>query len=129
MVLSPAPASMLVAVAMATNTNAAGKPRLRRAVAKIPAVTARVMTGACHDGAPSQAVIAPHANSRTISPSTSTPSAAGSCCKPMITAMPAVNPSTTGNGMYFIARPAPVTANTSSMRPANTPTTSTPSVP
>ena len=120
---------MLMAVAAATNTSAAGKPLRTRAASTIPAATARVITGACHAGVSNQALIEPHANPRTFSPSTSTPSAAGSCWRPMINAIPAVKPSTTGSGMYFIARPAPVNASKSSMSPASTPTTSTPSAP
>ena len=48
----------------------------------------------------------------------SVPKAAGTCCRKMMTAMPSVKPSITGQGMKLTARPSFSTPATSTMRPA-----------
>ena len=58
-----------------------------------------------------------------------TPSAAGTCWRKMITAMPTVNPSTTGHGTKARKRPSRGRRPRRSGRPAMSPTTSTASAP
>ena len=50
------------------------------------------------------------------------PSAAGTCCRKMMTAIPRVNPSMTGHGMYVTARPRCSTPAATTMIPASRPT-------
>ena len=54
-----------------------------------------------------------------------TPTAAGTCCRKMIVAMPRVNPSTTGHGMYVTTRPSRATPASSTIAPPMSATTGT----
>ena len=56
----------------------------------------------------------------------STPSAAGSCCRAMTTAIPAVNPSITGIGSSRTSPPTRANASTTRIAPASSPTVRTP---
>lgn len=58
-----------------------------------------------------------------------TPSAGGTCCMKMITAMPTVKPSTTGHGMNALYRPSRAKAAATKNIPARIDTTKTACVP
>ena len=59
----------------------------------------------------------------------STPSAVGSCCRAMTTAIPAVNPSITGIGSSRTSPPTRANASTTRITPASSPTVRTPLAP
>lgn len=58
-----------------------------------------------------------------------TSTAAGTCCRKMIAAMPSVNPSTTGHGMNATARPSLATPASRTIAPARTATIGTAAAP
>jgi hypothetical protein len=116
--------SSATTVATTTASSDAGRARCRRvAVSMTTATTTTTATAASRPDEPT-ADSARTATTAVFSPSGfGTPSAAGTCCRKMIAAMPTVNPSTTGQGTY--ARHLPRRANeaATSIAPAMIPTT------
>ena len=84
-----------------TAMSAIGTAGRMRTKANITAATSNVTVTAAHCGFDSHVRTASSATKNTRSPSAETPSAAGTCCSAMMTAMPMVNPSMTGRGMNF----------------------------
>jgi hypothetical protein len=99
MVATSRPAAVLVTVAAATASSDAGRLRCRRGTTAITATTSTTMPAAasCPDDRASRTAWA--ATTAVFSPSgRATPRAMGTCWRKMITAMPTVKPSTTGQG-------------------------------
>jgi hypothetical protein len=88
-------------VAAATPMRENGTPGRRRAPRSIKAATPRATATAAGCGWRAKRVTASAATAHTLSPcAPETPRAAGTCCRAMTTAMPAVKPSITGVGRY-----------------------------
>ena len=88
-------------MAATTANSDAGSDRRIRGTTTITATTSSTNATACTCPSETESPTARTATTAAFSPSgLATPSAAGTCCKKMITAMPTVNPSTTGHGMY-----------------------------
>ena len=101
-----------------------------RAPSSMTAATARARTTAVQFGALANSPMARQATTSTLSPSgLATPSAFGTCWRPMTQAMPRVKPSTTGAGTYRMYRPALSSARAINRTPAIRPTVSTPPAP
>ena len=121
----------------------AGRPAPRRSAtttASSEAGSARCTRGAISMTPTASATMASAPTSTWLNPSTSaraattavlspagfaTPSAFGTCWRKMITAMPTVNPSITGHGMYARSRPTRASDATTTSTPAIRPTSKT----
>ena len=92
-------ATATTTVATMTAGSETGKPgRMRAAISMVPATKPATAIGS-GSGAASQAVTAARVPAAPDSPLVSMPRIAGTCWSAMTTAMPTVNPSTTGSGM------------------------------
>jgi hypothetical protein len=86
-------------VAAATANNEYGAVGCQRAPTSMIAATVTATSSGNGCGLPANRRAASAAIAQTLSPCAPvTPRAAGTCCRAMTTAIPAVNPSTTGNG-------------------------------
>ncbi len=124
------PASCAVAVAAITAISDAGRALFRRGTSSITAMTSATsaIAARCPRSKVSRAALA--ATAAAFSPSgLRTPSAAGTCCRKMIAAIPTVKPSITGQGMKARYRPRRATAPATISTPAMIPTTKTASRP
>jgi hypothetical protein len=112
-------------VAAAIASSDAGSDRRRRGNTIMSAVTSATRMTAANDPAPPIASrAARHATTAVLSPSgLATPSAAGTCWRKMMVAIPIVKPSITGQGMYANNRPTRANAAITISAPASTPTT------
>ena len=106
-----------VATMIATSDN--GTPRATLSPTRWRATTSAMIASGATAAAQSVPAMVFHADTSEDSPSPfSEPSTRGSCCRKMITPMPAVNPSTTGSGMRSTDRPRAVMPIRITMIPA-----------
>ncbi len=115
-------------VATATATRDAGiAAESRGSTSMRAATTATVARGhTAVPGCEAASARACTAVTRVFSPTApSTPTAAGTCCRKMIAAMPSVNPSTTGHGMKVTTRPSRSRPAARTITPPSTVTSAT----
>ncbi len=117
-------------VARTTATMDPGTLWVSRGQSSIVATTSAPITRvppACAAVAPRTAT---HAESRTPEPpGLDRPTRSGTCWRPMVTAIPTVNPSRTGQGTNRTRRPSPATPITTTITPARTAMAATDRVP
>src|SRR4051794_3719005 len=110
-------------VAMITASNEAGNARWILGATTITATTIATSAMAANDPVPTELPTAFAAMTAVFSPpGLGTPSAAGTCWRKMIAAMPRVNPSITGHGTYASTRPTRNSPAATTSTPAITPT-------
>ena len=96
-----------------------GRCRKNRWPTRCSAMTPAATTSGCQARVQSVAPSVSHDDTSVDSASPrSVPRISGSCCSPMMTPMPMVNPSTTETGMNSTARPTAVSAMAMTRRPA-----------
>ena len=92
--------------------------RTRGASTMMTATTATIARGTRAAAQLVAAMVCTAATSELVLGPAGAPSADGTCCKKMMTAMPSVKPSITGHGITATARPSRSTAAMSTMTPA-----------